>query len=146
MTYQEVLNQIKAIRKGAFVRIAYKSNPHTLKAGRGEDIEKVSVGVYRIGIKYANLKINENKVIQPLNGKKWAADDLINYVLESDKNGEKRFYLRVYTTKIKTRSKWSINGLETTKAALVERGLISDTKSSFTPCFDLAIENIISIG
>lgn len=146
MTYQDVLNQIKAIKKGAFVRIAYKSNPHTLKAGRGENIEKVSVGVYRIGIKYANMNININREIQPLNGKKWAAEDLINYILESDKNGEKRLYLRVYTTKVKTRSEWSINGSETTKAALVERGLISDTKNGFTPCFDLAIENIISIG
>ena len=143
MEMEKVIEKAKAIKKGAFVKIEFYSDPKKLAAGKTVEIVKKSKGVFRLGINYAHLKINAGKVTGELMGKVWKDGDT-NYILQSEKTG--KYMLRVYTTKTATRSEWFENGVKTTKQALVDRKLVSDRKSGFTPCFDLAIENIISIG
>ena len=143
MEMEKVIEKAKAIKKGAFVKIEFYSDPKKLAAGKTVEIVKKSKGVFRLGINYAHLKINAGKVTGELMGKVWKEGDT-NYILQSEKTG--KYMLRVYTTKTATRSEGFENGVKTTKQALVDRKLVSDRKSGFTPCFDLAIENIISIG
>lgn len=143
MEMEKVIEKAKAIKKGAFVKIEFYADPKKLAAGKTVEIVKKSKGVFRLGLNYAHLKINAEKVTGGLIGKVWKEGDT-NYILQSEKTG--KYMLRVYTTKTETRSEWFENGVKTTKQSLVDRKLVSDRKSGFTPCFDLAIENIISIG
>ena len=144
MTVEEILKAIKSKRNGTFRRITFYANPYPLAKGKDKDIKKVCTAVVRFGITYSHLKENANKETGGLNGKVWK-DGETNYVLISEKTGEE--LIRVYTTNHhKVRSKWYLNGEETTKESLIEERLVSDRKSSKTACFDLKVSNIISIG
>ena len=142
MTFIELLEKISKVRKGTFIKIEYKSVKKPLAAFKGSTIEKYSKGVYRLGITYANMKENQNKVTGALPFGKWEPN-LENYIV--DYNGKK--YLRVYVdSKHKTTSKWFLNGVETTKDYLVDNRIIGAQNKHHTSCFILPIENIISIG
>lgn len=144
MKTEEIIAKIKSLRKGAFKRITFYANPYPLAKGKDKDIKKICSAVVRFGLNYSHLKANANKETGSLNGKVWKEGET-NYVLISEKTGEE--LIRVYTTNHhKVRSQWYLNGKETTKERLVEERLVSDRKSSKTPCFDLKISNIISIG
>ena len=144
MKIEEAIAKIKAIKKGAFTRITFYANPYPLAKGKDKDIKKICSTIVRFGLNYSHLKENANKETGGLNGKVWK-DGETNYVLISEKTGEE--LIRVYTTNHhKVRSQWYLNGEKTTKESLVEERLVSDRKSSKTPCFDLKIANIISIG
>lgn len=144
MKIEEAIAKIKAIKKGAYTRIKFKANPYPLAKGKDKNIEKICSTIVRFGLNYSHLKENANKETGALNGKVWKEGET-NYILISEKTGEE--LVRVYTTnRHKVRSQWYLNGEETTKERLIEERLVSDRKSSKTPCFDLKIANIISIG
>ena len=146
MENKELQNKLSTYTKGTFIKMEYKSNPTPLAAHKGDLIEKVSKGVYRLGITYANMKVNANRITGPLKSGQWR-NGLENYIIDSvDKKGIQKSKLRVYTTKHKTITKWFLNGVETTKQWLIDNGYISSAQSGPRLCFDVLIDNIISIG
>lgn len=146
MLLQELINKLQNVKKGAFVKISYKSQPKLLKAHKEEQVEKVTNGVYRLGISYANMKINKNKITGSLPFGEWVGG-LENYIItHTNKNGETKTYLRVYTTKHHAKVKWVLNGQETTKQHLLDNGYFNENKSTHTELFIVPIENVISIG
>jgi hypothetical protein len=109
-------------------------------------VEKYCRGVIKLGIKYANLKENKEKITGPLLWGKFS-ENFENYIIEHTKDGKTRYYLRVYVSKKhKTLVQWFIDGVETTKEYLVNEGIIADYERKDLSCFDIAIENIISLG
>ena len=118
MKIEETIAKIKAIKKCVFTRITFYANPYPLAKGKDKGIKKICSTIVRFGLNYSHLKENANKETGGLNGKVWKEGET-NYVLISEK---------------------------TTKESLIEERLVSDRKSSKTPCFDLKIANIISIG
>lgn len=145
MELQKLLDLLKNIKKGTFIHLEYKSEPKPLASHKGDHIEKITSGTYRLGITYANLKANEGKITGPMNGGTWDLD-LENYII-TNKNGEKK--LRVYTAvNKKSNSKWYLNGKETTKEFLIENGYLSvaSQNHSHIECFDIFVKNILMVG
>lgn len=146
MTLEKLIELLKNIKKGTFVKMTYKSVKKPLAAHKGDLIEKVSSGVYRLGITYANMKINAEKITGPMNSGEWKRG-FENYIINDlDKNGNETHKLRVYTTKHKTTSKWYLNGVETTKEWLETNGYIGKQTSKPTPLFNVFVENVLALG
>ena len=148
MLLDELMNKLSKVKKGAFIHIEYKSNPKPLAAHKGDVIQKVSSGAYRLGIKYANLKVNQNKVIVPMVWGEWYSKDFQNYIItHTNKQGETKQYLRIYTTPgQKSVTKWFLNGVECTKRWLVENGYIIDEPHDEISCFNIQVDNLIKVG
>lgn len=145
MTELEIINIVKSIKKGTFVRMVWQSKPTILKAKtihKGIEVRKETIGVVRFGIEYSNMQANQNKVVGAMTWGSWE-DGNENYII-THTNGKK--YLRVYTTTIKPIVKYFLNGVETTKQFLIDNGIISSSDSNHTECFSIALENVLSIG
>lgn len=143
MEFKELTEIIKKIKKGTFIKIGYKTDKKPLAAFKDSTIEKVSNGVYRLGISFSNMKQNINRVTGPLPWGQWMAG-YEGYIVEhKDKK-----YLRVYIDSVHhTTSKWLLNGVETTEDYLVDNKIIG--KQNHTPlngCFVIPVDGIISIG
>ena len=146
MTYEQVIQAIEKIKKGAFYKMTYATKKTPLAKHKGDLIEKHSSGVYRFGIGYYNMEKNKEKEIRP-STKGDFQEGYKNLIIERiDKNGNKVYYLRVYTTNHKTTSQWTLNKEKVTKEYLIENGYLSNRPSQPIDCFDVNIENIIEIG
>lgn len=147
---EKILNQkLQNIKGGRYVKMTFESIKEPADAFKNCVIEKITTGVFRLNIKYANLKVNEGRTeFKKLNGT-WV-ENMENLIFES--KGNKK--LRIYTTnnkKHKGRTKWLLNGVETTYEHLVEKGILQekDQKSNGNkpvPCFWVRLEHVISIG
>lgn len=137
---EHLIEQIKNIKKGAFTKIEYFSD-------KGNGVIKKTSCVVRLGINYYNIKHNKTKETHSLPWGKWV-EGLEGYVLEhTNKKGEYHQYLRLYTTNIKSiKTEYSLNGVITQKQDLIERGLLKDKPSTITDCFNVPMENILSLG
>lgn len=144
MKLSDVKNKIAEIKKGTFLHIEYMKEEQ-----KGEHLlVKESSGVYRIGINYANLKTQKNKVTGPLAWGEWVKC-YENYLLSHTKKGEteENFYLRIYTTdSVKTVSRYFLDGVERTKQWLIDNGFIKVKKSERLDCFCVNVKNITKIG
>lgn len=139
MTLNEIIEFLKNYKGGTFLNIYYKSSKKLPKKYGEPLIEKYSSGVYRLGVKFSNLKENKNRIV---NERPWGVNVayLENYLVEH--NG--KYYLKIYTTKHKTKTKYFINGNETTKTELEANfGYKTSPKSAV---FTIAIENILQLG
>lgn len=131
---QEIL---KTIKKGSFINIQYQTKPKLAKKFADIELLKRTSGCYRVGIKYANLGENKEKITGPLS---YGTYFLENYIIEHKGN----YYLRVYTTKNhKSKSKFFVNGVETSRKEVEET--FNYKSSQPTLCFNINLDNIISI-
>ena len=146
MTKELIIEAISKKKKGTFINLKYFSKKKPLAAHKEDNIIKHSNGTYRLGIGYYNINGNQDKERKP-STKGNFEEGLENYIIKRiDKNGNEVNYLRVYTTNHKTTSQWTLNGQEVTKEWLIDNGYISKSKSQPIDCFDINIDNIISIG
>ena len=156
MTLKEITNTMNTLKKGVYTYCEYKSEPTPLKEHKDAKIVKVSSGVYRFGISYANIKeVKESgKEIGPLPFGKWE-DNLANYVITHTKQDNKTKemiiskYLRFYTTKHHhTKTQWYLNGEKVSVDMLVANGYISESKakSEHKDLFIVPIQNVIRVG
>lgn len=139
MTKQELINALKNYKKGTYIHIEYKSKKVLGKKYGEPLLEKKSSGCYRLGLKFANLKENKNRVI---NERPWGVqvEYMENYLIEH--NG--KYYLQVYTTPHKTHTRYFLNGEETNKQELeLNFKYKTSPKSSV---FNIALENVLKLG
>lgn len=86
MTNQQILQKLAHITKGRYISL-------TKMKDLGQGIIKESDMRIRLGISFANMKVNENKEIGSLPWGKWV-EGLENLVVEHKGN----YYLRITTT------------------------------------------------
>lgn len=144
MNIEQFKKEAENIKKGAYVKVTYKSEPKTTKEFKDVKVEKITSAVVRIGIKYQNLKENKNIVTGSLNYGTWEKT-LENYIIEY--NGT--YYLRLYTSKSpkhKAHTQYLLNGKETTKQDLINKGIIKDNASRETNLYNIKLNNLIKIG
>lgn len=147
MTYEQILKVIEEIKKGTFIQMHFKTAKKPYAQYKGTLVEKETFGTYRLGIGYYNMKDNVDKPrIKSTKGD--FELDYENYLFKTtDKNGVEHYCLRVYTTNHKAKTTYFMNGQETTKEYLKENKVIPFYESKEPlDCFDIRIENIISIG
>lgn len=146
---EKILNQkLQNVKGGRYVKMTFESIKEPTEAFKDCIIEKITTGVFRLNIKYANLKVNEGKTeFRKLSGE-WV-ENMENLIFESKGNRK----LRIYTTnnkKHKRRTKWLLNGVETTYEYLVKKGILQekDQKNNGkpVPCFWVKLEHVINIG
>ena len=135
-------NKIKKIKKGTFVKIVYRGD---IKGVNGEKITQI---VGRMGIIYNNTQAYKNK---PQNEektpRKYVDEIVVPNLLFKSKDG--RLKVRIYTSNNinhRAKSKYYVDGMEVSKQELLEQGVIKPSKPRECICFEVFLDNIISIG
>lgn len=142
MTNQEILAKLAQVKKGRYINF-------TKIKDLGNGIIKESDMVIRLGVAYANMKINANRETGPLPWGKWV-EGLENLVVEH----KGKYYLRITSTNpanpgsgadvIATR--YLLNGQEISKEQVI--AMIGEEKLATkpSPVYNVKFENIIRIG
>lgn len=147
MLLEQAISVLETVKKGAYIVIEWTRNVPVLKGYEkinGEtQVQKSCSGVFRLGVEYANLSENLGVETGSLPYGKYV-ENFPNYIIEY--NG--KYYLRITTTKNhKTKSTYTINGVETTKEYLQENKVISNSKSSQDLLvFNVCLNDITRIG
>lgn len=137
MTNQEILNKMGNVKKGKYISLKKKKE-------LGNGIEKISDLVIRLGVDYANMKINENREtpIQPLKWGNWVKG-LEGLVIEHKGN----YYLRVASAYSNNgKCVYLLNGNEISKEEVIS--LIGEKKveSGKPDVYNIKFENILELG
>ena len=142
MERKTIFEKIEGIIKGAFTKIEHKTIKKPLAAHKDAFIEKYTKTVIRMGISYQNMKQNQNRITGPLPWGQWVAG-YENYLIEHKGS----LYLRLYMDDVHSATTiWYLNGKETTKEYLEQNGYIGKQSKNESKCYNINIENIISIG
>ena len=141
------------IRKGTIHSIRFKRVVKTLKSFNGGVVEKETVGTYRFGINYANIRQNQAKVVGSLPYGQWTDDQ---FLIEQIINGNVNYQLRLTTTgnpNHKAHTKWYLNGAEIDKQDLINMNALGSADRNPRPMdpnnpiqiFNVKLENVIEI-
>ena len=156
MHINELRTNIEGIKKGAFTRIVYRTQPSLTAFAKKNDVEVVkrTEKVVRLGVKYHNIesvKQHEAERTSP----KQERDPWCHYVVEDilAKHNTKDDYYLCYANVNKghhTKIQWFINGVPVSEETVKNSGYV--IPSYFTPSNEapavqkLKTENIISLG
>jgi hypothetical protein len=134
--------------KGQFVKVSFKSTKKPAAKFKGTNLVKVSSGVFRSGIDFANLTSvkdgianGERGEVQSLPWGEWVS---FPYLIAH--KGEQ--YVRLYpSVGHKVETKFFVNEVEVTKDEFNSFLTPSDAKpSEGVECFTIKASNIISVG
>ena len=137
MTNQEILNKLGEVKKGRYIALKKKKD-------LGEGVVKVSDLVIRLGVDYANMKINEDRTtpIQPLKWGHWVKG-LEGLVIEHKGN----YYLRVASSYSNNgKSIYLLNGEEVDKSVVEELIGAKKLESQNADVYNIKFENILALG
>lgn len=134
---------------GQFASVTFKSNPKPAAAFKGVVLEKVTTGVFRSGVNFANLASTkaefasgERTEVQPLAWGEWAQ---FPFVIAH--KGER--FLRLTTVKgKKSQSTFKVNGVEVTRDEF-ESFLVPSARSENktpTEVFNIKEANLVSFN
>lgn len=134
---------------GQFASVTFKSNPKPAAAFKGVTLEKVTTGVFRSGVNFANLastkaefESGERTEVQPL---AWGSWEQFPFVIAH--KGER--FLRLTTVNgVKSKSTFKVNGVEVSRDEF-EQFLVpsarSDAKTA-TEVFNIKESNLVSFN
>ena len=132
------------IKKGAFVVMEFVSYPKVPKSKGDVVLMKKTYGVFRLGVTYSKMKVNEGKIVETLKGGEWIKG-YENLLLETANGG---LNLRVYTTnnhKHRNHTEYYLNGEKVEKQWLIDNGYIKESKGHSNGLFLVKLENVIRI-
>lgn len=144
MTRNELLAVIENKKKGTYTSVQYENE----KVIHNNVVKKVTSAVVRLNISYKNTQTFKNSgksEVAPLAWGEWLINGLI--ISHTNKKNEYNEYLRMYFTnnkKLKFKTKYYLNGIETTKQVLIENGLLKEEENK-SGLFNININNITSI-
>lgn len=143
-------------QSGRHVSISFKSEAKPAAAFKEVKLEKFTTGAYRVGINFENLKgvregieNGERETPQAPNGKKW-----VQFPFHLQNLAETTDYLRLYfptggAIQIPSVT-YKVNGKESSKeeynSFLTPSVAAPKERDPNMDCFDVKMENIISIG
>lgn len=134
---------------GQFASVTFKSNPKPAAAFKGVTLEKVTTGVFRSGVNFANLTSTKEGIangergeVQPLAWGEW-----VQFPFVIAHKGER--FLRLTTVNgAKSKSKFFVNGTEVSRDEF-EQFLVpsarSDAKAA-TEVFNIRESNLVSFN
>lgn len=134
---------------GQFASVTFKSNPKPAAAFKGVVLEKVTTGVFRSGVNFANLAstkaefaTGERTEVQPLAWGEW-----VQFPFVIAHKGER--FLRLTTVNgVKSKSVFKVNGVEVSRDEF-EQFLVpsarSDAKAA-TEVFNIKESNLVSFN
>jgi len=135
MEKEEILSRLKNVKKGRYVSLQKKKD-------LGEGFTKISDLVIRLGVNYANMKINEGRTTGSLPWGHWV-EGLENLVIEHKGN----FYLRVTSAYSKNgKSAYYYNGKPVDKSFVIERLGEKKVASNNPDVYNIKFENILELN
>lgn len=144
MTKQEITTKIENIKKGTYITIEYETPMVTKSAFKNETVTKRTRGVFRLGVAYGKMKINQGKEIEGLPYGEWV-EGMVNCLIQK---GE-QYYLRITKSlnkKHKVFNSYFLNGEEINYEDLMAKDMLRKQSPSTSPIRTIKIENIIRIG
>lgn len=145
MELYELLQRLVNYKNGTYILLEYETQPTTRAKYKGQLIKK-GMEVFRLGVDYSKMKINEGKEINSLPFGEWV-EGMKKFIIFNEKKNQ--YYLRVTTTnnkKHKIYSDYYLNGEKIEYDKLVEMGVIAPTKNDPSVVKNFKIENIKRIG
>ena len=139
-------------RKGQFIRLSYRSNPKPSAKFKAVVLEKVSTGIYRTGVDFANLSAVKEGIADGLRGEvqslpegqSWA---VFPFVIRTAKGGE---LLRITTAEgQRAEVVFKADGVEVSKVqfeSYLNPSARSDAKTEPLLVFTIKAENLISVA
>lgn len=134
---------------GQFVSVSFKSTKKPASAFKGTVLEKVSNGVFRAGINFANLSSVKESIAQGERGEvqslPWG--EWVQFPYTIAHKGEQ--YVRLYpAVNAKVEVTYFVNGVSVNKDEFNSFLTPSDAKPSEKPleCFTVKASNILAIG
>jgi hypothetical protein len=156
MLLVEVNQKVNELKKGAYTKATWCSFPLKNKSQieYSHRVKKVTSGVVRIGIEYANLSSMVGKEIGPSKkGHKWYSKNYITSVVDENEVVQ-QYKIRLYMSKSpkhRCKTKWYFDDMEVTKEWLLENGYMTQAQYDNKyygdrPFIEFSIENLISLG
>jgi hypothetical protein len=138
-------------RKGQFVEVSFRSNPSPSKENKGKVLEKVSVGIFRTGINYANLSPIKSAIEAGERGEvgslPWGAWAVFPLVI---RKGDGTEYLRITTSPFHRPSvRYSVDGVEVSKEhfeSLLPPSKRSNPDKAPALIFNIEADNLLSVA
>lgn len=150
MNREEILNNLKKVRNGAYTKIRFISTITSNKNNKNKLVQKVTESVVRLGVTYAHIEVvkaSGKKKNEDNFGLPWGQwDPNCSYLIEH----KGKYYLRCSTSrspKHHANATYYIDGVECTKeeaAAVTNPGEWNNTKEMYV--FTPNIENILALG
>lgn len=148
MLLKDLKQELSQRRNGSFATVTWKSELPVKAAFKESTVEKITTGVVRFGVSYAQLKSVKETGITPqeLPWGQWKAE--IPKVLIEHKGAD---YVRVTHSnnpKHKARSSYLINGKPATAEEVKSVGFVQESywnRKNDSPVFTIKLENIITI-
>lgn len=135
MTNQEAFQKISQAKKGRYMSLLKKKD-------LGQGVEKVSALVIRLGVNYANMKVNEGRQTGSLPWGQWVKG-YENLVIEHKGS----YYLRVANGYTKHgKSYYFLNGEQIDRAKAASIVGEKKLESGESAVYNIKFENILSIG
>lgn len=154
MELNELKQAMLSIKKGAYTKATWQSFPLKNKSQMeySHRVKKVTSGVVRFGLEYANLSSMVGKEIKPRANHQWFSKNYITSVVDEN-NIVQGYKARLYTSKCKhhrAHTTWYFDDKVVTKEWLLENGYMTQSQYQATkneaPFFEVYIENLISLG
>ena len=155
----EMVEKIKSA-KGEFIKASWKSEPKPAAAHKGVLLEKVTTGVVRAGINYANLSAvteaienGERGEVQELPFGEWVKFPYI--IGHTNKKGEYTEYMRLYPSEGINHypsSQFFVDGEEVDKETFAgyltpsaAKKLLEPTEDDRPLCFTIKMHNLLPL-
>lgn len=137
MTNNEIIEAMLSKKKGQYVSLKKQKD-------LGNGVKKITDMVIRLGVEYANMKVNEGREteIGSLPWGQWV-EGLEGYVIEHKGN----YYLRVSSSYSNTtKNIYTLNGVEISREEV--EGLVAPykLKSSEADVYNIKFSNILSLN
>lgn len=140
MNATDILNILKNNRRGTYTSL-------TKVKDFGNGLVKETDMTIRLGVSYANLRTNKDRVVGTLPWGRWVPG-LENYVIEhTDKKGNYNLYLRVTSTNAHiSKSRYLLNGQEVDKS--VAEAMIGPKKleTKESEVYNINFKNIVRLS
>lgn len=137
MTNEEIIQTMLSKKKGQYVSLKKEKD-------LGNGVKKITDMVIRLGVDYANMKVNENRETE-IGSLPWGhwVEGLEGYVIEH----KGHYYLRVASSYSNTtKSIYTLNGVEVGDEVVCELVAPYKLKSSSADVYNIKFENIIQLG
>lgn len=149
-----VVEKVKSLKRGAFVRIKYCTDVQPSAKFKNHKIEKIVEATVRVGVSYSNLSaVKERKAAEQQSAKSnhiqwWKWCEGYRNIMKEKISDPSQKYITFATVPNGGNIKvyWYINGKSATEEEVLAITIPSYWNKSNLDVFDVKLENLISVG
>lgn len=150
---KDLQKALQNIKKGVFVTEEHKRQIPLKKGFEHLKVEKLTKSVVRLGCKYANLQEIKIKNVETNSLSKnleWIKEYENILMINQETNEISIRFTKSRNKNHKAKTKWFLNGIETTKEELIKLGCLYSRditpSNNNSPVFNVKVKDLISLG